>query len=112
MAYTIIPVQPIANQTFSCVLDNQQCVIALETTDYGLFASVSYNGIAVATGRLCLDRTDINSARYLGMPQALFFADLQGQSDPVYTGFGTQYLLVYGNPADNGGTTVPANTDS
>jgi hypothetical protein len=106
MAYTLIPVQPVANQSFSCILDGQSAQIDLETTDYGLYATVAYSGVAVATSRLCLDRTDINSARYLGMPQALFFADLQGQTDPVYVGFGTRYVLCYGNPQDNGGTTV------
>jgi hypothetical protein len=98
MSYTIIPLQPDANQTFDCVLDGGDAQINLETTDYGLFADVVYNGVAVSTGRLCLDRTDINPARYNGLPQALFFADLQGTSDPVATGFGTRYVLVYGNP--------------
>lgn len=106
MSYTIIPLQQQANQTFSCILDGQSATIALETTDYGLYATVAYNGVSVASGRLCLDRTNINSAGYLGMPQALFFADLQGQSDPVWTGFGTQYVLCYGNPQSNGGTLV------
>jgi hypothetical protein len=106
MSYTIIPVQPIANQTFSCVLDGQSAVIQLETTDYGLYMTVAYNGVSVASSRLCLDRTDINLARYNGLPQALFFADTQGTTDPVYTGFGTRYLLCYGDPDDNGGAGV------
>ncbi|MDR3389082.1 MAG: hypothetical protein P4L92_18735 [Rudaea sp.] len=106
MAYVNIPVSSAANTAFSCILDGQSAQIKLETTDYGLYATVNYNGVEIATSRLCLDRTDINSARYLGMPQALFFADLQGQTDPVYTGFGTRYVLCYGDPQDNGGTAV------
>lgn len=106
MSYITIPLQPQANQAFSCILDGQSATIELETTDYGLYATVAYNGVSVASSRLCLDRTNINSAGYLGLPQALFFADLQGQSDPVYTGFGTQYVLCYGNPQSNGGTVV------
>lgn len=106
MTYTIIPLQQQANQDFSCVLDGEQAAITLETTDYGLFMTASYNGVSIASSRLCLDRTDVNSARYLGLPQALFFADLQGNSDPVWTGFGTRYVLCYGDPQDNGGTTV------
>lgn len=106
--FVTVPVPAIPNPSFSAVLDGQLAQIALETTDYGLFATVVYNGVTVATGRLCLDRTDINSARYLGMPQALFFADLQGNSDPVYTGFSTRYLLVYGDPATTPATTNPA----
>ena len=106
MTYIVIPLQAVANQTFSCILDGQSAVIELETTDYGLYATVAYNGVSVASSRLCLDRTNINSAAYLGMPQALFFADLQGQSDPIWTGFGTRYALCYGNPQSNGGTVV------
>lgn len=106
MAYTIIPLQAIPNQQFSCILDGQSAVIELETTDYGLFMTAAYNGVSIASSRLCLDRTDINAARYLGMPQALFFADLQGQSDPVYTGFGTRFVLCYGDPESNGATSV------
>lgn len=98
MTYLTIPLQDSANQSFSCTLDGAIAQITLRTTDYGLFADVVYAGVSVAAGRICLDRTDINPNRYLGMPQALFFADLQGATDPVYTGFGTQYLLIYGNP--------------
>lgn len=106
VSYTNIPVQPQANQSFTCILDGQAARITLETTDYGLFATVIYNGVNVASSRLCLDRTNINSAAYNGLPQALFFADLQGQTDPVYTGFGTRYVLLYGNPQSNGGAVV------
>ena len=106
MTYTVVPLQPLANQEFSCVLDGQTAQISLTTTDYGLFADIVYNGVVVINSRLCLDRTDLNPSRYLGMPQGLFFVDTQGTSDPVYTGFGTQYLLVYGDPDENGGTSV------
>lgn len=106
MAYTVIPLQQQANQSFSCILDGQSAQITLETTDYGLYASIVYNGVPVATSRLCLDRTNINSAGYNGLPQALFFADTLNGSDPVWTGFGTQFLLCYGNPQSNGGAAV------
>lgn len=106
MTYIVIPVQPVANQSFSCILDNLSAQITLETTDYGLFATVVYNGAPVATSRLCLDRTNINSAVYNGLPQALFFADQQGNADPIYTGFNSRFLLCYGDPASNGGAVV------
>ena len=98
MSLLVIPVKATANQTASAVLDGLNAQIALMTTDFGLFADVTYDGARVATGRLCLDRTDINAAKYMGLPQPLFFADLQGTSDPVWTGFGTRYLLCYGTP--------------
>lgn len=98
MSLIVIPIKATANQVASAVLDGLNAQIALMTTDYGLFADVTYNGVRVATGRLCLDRTDINAAKYLGLPQPLFFADLQGTNDPQWAGFGTRYLLCYGTP--------------
>lgn len=107
MSYQIIPLAALALQQFTCVLDNQQAQFNLTTTDVGLFADIVYNGVSIAAGRLCLDRTNLNSSPYTGLPQGLFFVDLLGTSDPVYTGFGTRYLLLYGNPNENGGVTYP-----
>jgi hypothetical protein len=101
MAYTIIPAQPVANQELSCILDGLLARITLTTTDYGLYADVLYNGVPVSSGQLCLDRTDINPNRYRGLPQFLGFADLQGIDNPTFDGFGTRFLLIYGNPPGN-----------
>lgn len=84
----------------TCALDGKQAQITLNTTDYGLFADVVYDGIPIANGRLCLDRTDINPARYNGLSKGLFFVDLQGTSDPTFDGFGTRFMLCYGDPED------------
>jgi hypothetical protein len=107
VSYQVIPVLPLAIQTFSCVLDNQTAQFTLTSTDGGLFADIVYNGVSIAAGRICLDRTNLNSSPYTGLPHGLFWVDLLGTSDPVYTGFGTQYLLLYGDPDDNGGVTYP-----
>lgn len=108
MSYQSIPLTPAAaNQQFTTVLDNQTAQFTLTTTEEGLFADIVYNGVSIAAGRLCLDRTNLNSSPYTGLPQGLFFVDLQGTADPVYTGFGTRYLLLYGDPDDNGGVTFP-----
>jgi len=101
MAYTIIPAQAVANQELSCILDGQLARINLTTTNYGLFADVLYNGVPVSSGRLCLDRTDINPDRYRGLPQFLGFADLQGIDNPTFDGFGTRFVLIYGDPPGN-----------
>lgn len=101
MPYTLIPAQPVANQELSCILDGVTARITLTTTNYGLFADILYDDRPVASGRLCLDRTDINPDRYRGLPQFLGFADLQGTSDPTFDGFGTRFVLIYGNPPGN-----------
>jgi hypothetical protein len=107
VTYQVIPLPAQANQSFSCILDGALAQFTFTTTAEGLFADVVYNGVSVAAGRLCLDRTNINSAKYLGMPQGLYFVDTLGTSDPQFAGFNTQYLLLYGDPADNGGVTFP-----
>lgn len=91
-----------ANQSVSAVLDGKLCQIGLTTTDYGLFANLAYDGVSIAYNAICQDRRNLNPNTYLGMPQPLFFADLQGTTDPVADGFGTRYLLLYGNPDASG----------
>ena len=106
MSYQVIPLPATPNPQFNCVLDGALAQISLLTTQTGLYATVVYDGAPVATGRLCLDRVDINPDRYRGLPQFLGSVDLQGTSDPVYTGFNTRYLLLYGDPQTSGGTAV------
>lgn len=101
MSYTIIPAQAVANQELSAILDGLTARITLTTTDYGLFADVLYDNKPVSSGQLCLDRTDINPNRYRGLPQFLGFADLQGIDNPTFEGFGTRFLLIYGDPPGN-----------
>lgn len=106
MSYVEIPAQPEPTQTFLAQLDDGTAQITLTTTELGLFADVIYNGVPVAVGRLCLDRTNINTATYLGMPLGLYFVDLRGTSDPVATDIGTRYRLWYGDPAAEGARTT------
>jgi hypothetical protein len=107
MTYQVIPLAALANQQFSVVLDNQTAQFTLTTTEFGLFVDIVYNGVSIIAGKLCLDRTNLNSSPYTGLAQGLFFVDTLGQTDPVYTGFGTQYLLLYGDPDANGGVAYP-----
>lgn len=99
MSYTIIPVPAgQANPSFSVMLDdNVFTQINLMTTDHGLFMDVVYGGNPICNARLCTDRTSVNNHAYLGMPQALFWADTQGNEPPQYSGFNTRWLLCYGD---------------
>lgn len=100
MSFVSIPLQNTANQDLDTILDNVPVTINLKTTDYGLFIDVTYNGTQVVAGGLCRDRVDINRAKWLGMPSPLWFADLQGTTDPQFAGFNTRYLLCYGTPTN------------
>lgn len=105
MSYTVIPLQPVANQTASVILDGQLAQFTVRTTDYGTFMDAIYNGVPIFTGRICQDRTDLNAARYNGLAQFLGFVDTLATDDPVYTGFNSRFLLIYGNP-DSTATTI------
>lgn len=96
MSFVAIPLQADANQTFDTTLDGASATFTLKTTDYGLFVDVVYNGVQVIAGALARDRIDMNRAKWLGLAQPLWFADLKGTTDPVYSGFGSRYLLLYG----------------
>lgn len=92
----IIPIQAVAAQTFQATLGNQNCQITLRQLGNGLFIDVAVNGVPVVSGRYCVDRVSIIRPSYLGFVGWLYFVDItQASEDPVYTGLGTQFLLVY-----------------
>lgn len=108
MSFTEIPIQPVPTQAFLATLDDGTAQITLTTTEAGLLADVVYEGVPVANGRLCLDRTNLNTAVYLGLPRGLYFVDLRGTSDPQWAdmGPGQRFRLYYGDPDTEGGTTI------
>lgn len=108
MSFVEIPIQPVPTQSFLATLDDGTAQMTLTTTDIGLLADVVYEGVPVANGRLCLDRTNLNTATYLGLPRGLYFVDLRGTSDPQWAnmGPGARFRLYYGDPDTEGGSTV------
>jgi hypothetical protein len=91
-----IPAAPA--QTLSVVLNGQNCQIAIYQKSVGAYLDLYVDNAPIVQGNLCLDRAPIAASVYLGFKGFLMFSDLQGTSDPVYTGFGTRYQLVYVSP--------------
>lgn len=60
-----------------------------------LFCDIMVNGTPLWYGVPCLNGVDINSASYLGFVGHLAFEDMQGVSDPSYTGLGSRFVLIY-----------------
>jgi hypothetical protein len=90
-----IPLAAVPSQTLTTMLNGQNCQITLTTRRTGLFMDLSVNNIPVAVGNLCEDRNQMVIKAYLGFIGCFIFSDLQGASDPVYTGLGTRYILSY-----------------
>lgn len=90
-----VPSQPVPNQTTQIVLNNQVCQIDLFQSPDALFMNLYVNDAPIVEGAICQDRNLIVRDLYLGFDGDLIFVDTQGSSDPVFTGLGSRYVLVY-----------------
>lgn len=75
MTQQVIPVQPVPAQTFQVTLGTQNCQITLQQMSTGLYISLSINGTAIISGKLCLDRVNLIRQAYLGFVGWLYFVD-------------------------------------
>lgn len=81
-------------------LASQACTIELIQTAYGLFCNLYIGATPIITGVLCENLNRIVRSVYLGFIGDLVFNDLQGSSDPVYTGLGSRFQLIYLEASD------------
>jgi hypothetical protein len=91
----IVPLKATPNQTMQILLGGQSCVLNIYQTDYGLFMDVFVNNANIVYGVICQNLNRIVRSLYLGFVGDFAFQDTQGTSDPVYTGLGSRYQLIY-----------------
>lgn len=84
---TEIPISPTPNQSLSFILGGSTYDITLESRLDNLFATVVKDGEYLVCNRICRNMTYIC--------QWLIFADTAGNTDPVYTGLGSRYRMVW-----------------
>lgn len=95
-----MPAVAIATQTMSVNLGGQACLIELRTLGLGadahLYFTLTVAGVPIVTTRICrnLQRL-LEDAGYQGFAGDFMFIDTQGDTDPVYTGLGGRYELLY-----------------
>ena len=80
----IIPITPVASQSFSVQLGTQNCKINLYQ-----------KGTEIVSSMICLNEVGLVRETYLGFVGQLLFIDTLGSSDPYYTDLGTRYILTY-----------------
>ena len=95
MTTQVIPITAQPSQTFSVDIGGQQCTVNLYQKTTGLFMDLTANGNQVLMSMLCLDRVGLVRSAYLGFSGQLSFVDTQGYTDPIYTGLGSRYILVF-----------------
>lgn len=91
----LVPTRPIPSQFFSITLDDQICRINVYQKTTGLFFDLYVNSVLIIGGVICENWNRIVRDAYLGFVGDFVFIDTQGTSDPVYTGLGSQYQLIY-----------------
>lgn len=88
------------SQQLSVLLANQNCQIKVYQKTTGLYLNLQINNVPLVTGIVCRDRVMLVRYAYLGFVGDLAFFDTQGTSDPVSTGLGARYQLVYLEASD------------
>lgn len=91
----IIPTQPLANQSFQCQLGGQATTLNIYQQAYGLYVDVYIGADLIIGGVIAENYNRIVRSQYLGYLGDFIFVDTQGNDDPVYTGLGSRYQLVY-----------------
>lgn len=98
----IVPLQAVPAQNILTVLggNGQTVMLKIYTRRYGpLYMDIYINGVFEIGAVICENLRRIIRNQYLndavGFAGDFVFQDLQGSTDPVYTGLGTRYQLLY-----------------
>jgi hypothetical protein len=90
-----IPVQPVPNQTLQAQLGGQNCRINIAQKNTGLYVDLYVDESLVIGGVIGQNENRIVRSEYLGFIGDLAFVDTRGTTDPVYTGLGSRFKLIY-----------------
>lgn len=97
----IVPLQAVPNQTLTTLLANQNCRINVYQNTFGVFFDLAIGNVdPICLGVKCENGNRLVRYAYLGLVGDFFFVDTQGDTDPVYAGLGSRYLLVYLEASD------------
>ena len=91
----VIPLNAGAQQSVQVTLSSQSVQLDIQQRTNGLYMNIWLNGTMIIAGLLCQDRTWLVQKSYCGMPGDMIFADQEGETDPDYSGLGSQYVLMY-----------------
>ena len=95
-----VPLQPVASQQVQIILDGQTCAISVYAKNQCMFFELAVNGNPIAYAVQCKNLVSLVPTAYLGFTGWLLFIDSQGSSDPVYTGLGDRWQLLYLDSSD------------
>lgn len=91
----MIPLRAVNSQVLTVTLAQQRARLKVYQKTTGLFMDVYVNDALIIGGVISEDRNRIVRDKYLGFIGDLAFYDTQGTSDPVASGLGARYRLLY-----------------
>lgn len=95
-----IAAQAIPNQQLQCQLAGQIVTLTIIQQNFGMFMTVEVGGDTIIAGVICLNLNRIVRDAYLGFLGDFIWYDSQGEDDPIYTGIGTRFQLIYLSQSD------------
>ena len=90
-----IPIGAIPWQTFSVVLDGQNCMISIRQVAENLYCDLTVNDIEIFKGAICADRSAINQYPSRYFSGTLYFVDTKGHERPYYDELNSRWILCY-----------------
>lgn len=90
-----IPLQPVPSQQVQIVLGGQTCAISLYVKNQCMFFDLAVNGTQFCYAVQCANLVSLVPTSYLGFTGWITIIDTQGTSNPVYTGLGSRWQMLY-----------------
>ena len=90
-----VTLQSVPSQQVQTVLGGQQCQISVYVKNQCMFLDMSVNNVQIIYAVQCKNLVSLIPTAYLGFTGWLMFLDTQGSNDPVYTGLGSRWQLLY-----------------
>ena len=95
-----ISLQSVPSQQTQVVLDGQSCGISVYVKNQCMFFDLTVNATQIAYAVQCKNLVSLVPTAYLGFSGYLVIFDTQGTDDPVYTGLGSRWVMLYLDVAD------------
>lgn len=103
----VVPLQAVPSQSLTTTLSGQNTQINVYQKFFGVFVDLYVNNALIIGGCIAQNLNRIVRSVYLGFQGDICFFDTQGSTDPVYTGLGTRYQLIYLTSAELAAFGVP-----
>lgn len=90
-----VPLSSLPSQELSLVLGNQDVTVRVLTRGDYLYLDILKESTPVIQGQLIVTGQNLLPSGLSNFVGNFQMVDINGTSDPVYTGLGTQYRLLY-----------------